>query len=157
MTNALFFNRHAVETVNRSLQDICTSECPFGGITVVLGGDFQQTLPVMVKALWEDTVLATVQWSHIWHDITVLHLTQNMRLSNNPQQKQFAQWLLELGHGNTVDTNTASGPISPPTNIACADQDVLIWFLYGTTPHTLTPPPYYFYDRVLLAPLNNNV
>jgi len=50
MTDALFFNRHAVETVNRSLQDICTSERPFGGITVVLSGDFQQTLPVMVKA-----------------------------------------------------------------------------------------------------------
>jgi len=149
--------RHAVEAVDRSLQDIRSSEQAFGGITVVLGGDFQQTLPVMVKATREETVQATVQRSHIWRDISVLHLTQNMRLNRNDQQTQFAQWLLGLGHGDTVDANTASGSITLPPNIVCTDQADLIRFLYGTTPHESTPLPQYFYDRVLLAPLNDDV
>ena len=80
-----------------------------------------------------------------------------MRLNHNPQCTEFAQWLLKLGHGNTVDTNMGSGSISLPPNVVCSDQDHLIRFLYGTMPHTLTPSPQYFYDRVLLAPLNDNV
>ena len=143
--------------MDRSLRDIRSSELPFGGITVVLGGDFQQTLPVMVKASREDTVFATVQRSHIWHNICVLHLTQNMRLHANRHRTEFAQWLLEVGHGNTVNADTGSGSISLPTNIACSNQDDLIRFLYGTTPPTVTPPPQYFYDRVLLTPLNDDV
>ena len=90
MNDVTLSYRHAVEAVDRSLQDIRSSEQAFGGITVVLGGDFQQTLPVMVKATREETVQATVQRSHIWRDISVLHLTQNMRLNRNDQQTQFA-------------------------------------------------------------------
>lgn len=33
-------HRHCVEAVYRTLRDIRDSEKPFGGITVVLGGDF---------------------------------------------------------------------------------------------------------------------
>jgi ATP-dependent DNA helicase PIF1 len=65
--------------------------------------------------------------------------------------------LLGLGHGDTVDANTASGSITLPPNIVCTDQADLIRFLYGTTPHESTPLPQYFYDRVLLAPLNDDV
>jgi hypothetical protein len=54
-----------VETVDRSLRDFRSVDVPFGGITVVLGSDFQQTLPVIIKATREETVLATVQWSHL--------------------------------------------------------------------------------------------
>ncbi len=54
------FYSHVVKTVDRSLYDIRSSEHPFGGITVVLGGDFQQILPVIVKGTQEDTVLATI-------------------------------------------------------------------------------------------------
>ena len=76
--------RHVVETVDRLLHDIRSSDHPFGGITVVLGGDFQQTLPVMVKGMREDTILATIQRSRMWRNISVLHLTENMRLNHNP-------------------------------------------------------------------------
>ncbi|XP_028091417.1 ATP-dependent DNA helicase PIF4-like [Camellia sinensis] len=33
-------HRHCVEAVDRTFRDTCDSEKPFGGITVVLGGDF---------------------------------------------------------------------------------------------------------------------
>ena len=44
-------HRHCVEAVDRTLQDIYDNERPFGGITVVLGGDFRQILPVIPKGV----------------------------------------------------------------------------------------------------------
>ncbi|SRR6266851_3411834 len=148
---------HVVETVNRSLHVICSSECPFGGITVVLGSNFQQTLPVLVKGTHKDTILATIQWSRIWSNVSILCLTQNMCLNRDPLSKQFAEWLLNVGHGSTVDSNTGSRSIPIPHEMVCTTEDDLIRSLYGSTPHTSTPPPQYFYNRVLLAPLNQDV
>jgi hypothetical protein len=42
-------HRHAVEAVDCTLCDICSNDQPFGGITVVISGDFLQTLPVVPK------------------------------------------------------------------------------------------------------------
>jgi len=145
-----------VETVNRSLCDFHSLDVPFSGITVVLGGDFQQTLPVIIKATHEETILAMVQWSHLWHNICLLHLKENMRLNHDRQQNQFAHWLLQLGHGSTVDMNTGSASIYLPPNIICKTQADLICFLYGTTPYVSMLSPQYFYERVLLAPLNDD-
>jgi ATP-dependent DNA helicase PIF1 len=42
--------RHAIEALDISLHDILDKEdLPFGGKTVVFGGDFRQTLPVVRK------------------------------------------------------------------------------------------------------------
>jgi hypothetical protein len=40
-------NRLAFEALDRTLQDIRHCSKPFGGIAVVLSGDFRQTLPVI--------------------------------------------------------------------------------------------------------------
>jgi len=48
-------NKHCFETLNKSLGEILrfttenSEEKPFGGMTVVLGGDFGQILPVLTK------------------------------------------------------------------------------------------------------------
>ena len=34
-------HRNCVEAVDRTLRDVCDIDKPFGGITVVLGGDFR--------------------------------------------------------------------------------------------------------------------
>jgi len=39
---------HIMEAVNRSFRDVCDTDKPFGGHTIVFGADFQQTLPVIV-------------------------------------------------------------------------------------------------------------
>ena len=54
-------HRYAVEAVDRTLRDIHSDNWPFGGITVILGGDFLQTLPVVPKGSCEDIVDATIQ------------------------------------------------------------------------------------------------
>jgi hypothetical protein len=41
--------RQAVETLDRTLQDIMGSNQPFGGKVMLFGGDFRQVLPVVVR------------------------------------------------------------------------------------------------------------
>ena len=44
-------HRNAPEALDRTLRDIRDDDRPFGGITVVFGGDFQQILPVVPKGV----------------------------------------------------------------------------------------------------------
>lgn len=41
-------HRYTIEAVERTLREILGNERPFGGITVLFGGDFRQTLPVVL-------------------------------------------------------------------------------------------------------------
>jgi PIF1-like helicase len=54
-------HHHIHEAVDRSFKDIrgCEDK-PFGGLTVVFGGDFKQILPVIVKGLWPEIVRACI-------------------------------------------------------------------------------------------------
>lgn len=98
---------HAVEAVDCTLRDICSNPQPFGGITVVLGGNFLQTLPVIPRGSHEDIVDATIQCSALWEHAEVLHLHQNMRLEQGDVDAQeFAQWLLKVRHGQNMNTNS---------------------------------------------------
>ena len=54
-------HRHGPEALDRTLQDILGNSKPFGGITVIFGGDFQQILPVIPKGKKEDVINATLQ------------------------------------------------------------------------------------------------
>jgi hypothetical protein len=54
---------------------------PFGGMTVVLGGDFRQILPVVAKGRREHIVNASIKHSYLQKHFIVYKLKQNMRLS----------------------------------------------------------------------------
>lgn len=71
---------HAFKAMDRSLCDIRDCDCPFGGITVVFGGDYQQILPVVVKGTREEIIEASLQHSYLWQIIEILHLQQNMHI-----------------------------------------------------------------------------
>jgi PIF1-like helicase len=81
-------HRHIMEAVDRTFRDIRNSDKPFGGLTCVLGGDFQQILPVIVRASKGQTVGACLQRSPVWTSTTVLHLHQNMRLNTTIEAEQ---------------------------------------------------------------------
>jgi hypothetical protein len=93
-------HRNCFEAVDRSLRDILhfsdpqSGEKPFGGKTVVLGGDFRQILPVVSKGRREEIVEASINRSSLWKYCTVMTLTKNMRLEQNPGDnaaREFAQ------------------------------------------------------------------
>ncbi|XP_074323707.1 uncharacterized protein LOC141660617 [Apium graveolens] len=90
-------------------------EDPFGGITVVFGGDFRQILPVLPKAGRAEIVNASFNKSRLWKSCRVFLLSQNMRLhSGNSEARNkviadFSKWQLEIGDGKVecIDTHRA--------------------------------------------------
>jgi hypothetical protein len=148
-------HRHAVEAVDRTLRDICSNPWPFGGITVVLGGDFLQTLPVVPRGSREDIVDATIQHSVLWENFEVLRLHQNMRLEQGDVAAQeFARWLLEVGHGQNMNANSQ---IRFPDGMRVDNLDSLIASIYPGIDSIPPPPPDYFLNQMILAPRNADV
>jgi hypothetical protein len=53
------------DAVDQTLRDLLQDDRPFGGITVVFGGDFQQILPVVVRGTREQIVNESLQRSRL--------------------------------------------------------------------------------------------
>ncbi|KAL6494072.1 hypothetical protein OROGR_031981 [Orobanche gracilis] len=108
---APMLNRHCFEALDRSLRDLLSfndetnANKPFGGIVVVLGGDFRQILPVIRKGSRQDIISFAINSSDIWKSCTVLKLSKNMRLTTAScgadldETVQFADWILKIGEG----------------------------------------------------------
>jgi hypothetical protein len=109
-------NRCCFEALDRSLLDVLTNgndlpnDKPFGGKSILLGGDFRQILPIIPGGIKEDIVHASLCSSVLWSKFKVLTLTENMRLSSNglsnDQKKElaiFANWILAIGDGTQWD------------------------------------------------------
>ena len=90
---------HQVDCVDHSLHDIMKIEKPFGGITVVFGGNPHQILPVVHHGNQCKIVQACIHSSSLWEEIQQLNLTINMRLK--PDEVDFEKYLLQLGNGTT--------------------------------------------------------
>ncbi|XP_073154173.1 uncharacterized protein [Henckelia pumila] len=92
---ASMMHKFCFEALGKSMKDIMrfvnlsSLQLPFGGKTVVLGGDFRQILPVIPRCSRQDIVLATINSSYIWRHCTVLRLTKNMRLQNLGSDEEF--------------------------------------------------------------------
>lgn len=147
-------HRHAIEAVDRTLRDIRNSDKPFGDLTILFGGDFQQILPVVPRGTREEVVNATLQRSYLWPQIEVLHLCQNMRLGRQDDDRHFSEWLINLGHGRLMaEDNTIE---IAPDMISNSPND-LIDFIYPRVNSHPPPPPEYFQHRMILAPRNDDV
>ena len=57
-------NRFVIETIDRTLRDICGQQnMPFRGKLMVFGGDFIQILPIVTKGSRADIVTASLSQS----------------------------------------------------------------------------------------------
>ena len=157
MTEAVIFDeclmthRHCFEALDRTFQDLRDSHKRFGGVTMIFAGDFQQILPVIQKGSRADIVGACLRSSYLWNDITVLKLRTNMRLQNSPEDAEFSQWLLDIGHGRNLDENSK---INIPPSMVTFDEDELINRIYAGIENiqSIPPPLDYFLDHAILAP-----
>ena len=152
----LMTHRHRFEALDRTFQDLRDCQRPFGGMSMVFGGDFQQILPVIPKGSRADIVEDSLRKSHLWNNMTVLKLRQNMRLQKSPQHALFAQWLLDVGHGRNLDTNHT---ISLPPTMVTHDEDILINTIFPDIQniHLHPSPALYFLEHAILAPHNEDV
>ncbi|KAJ4786766.1 ATP-dependent DNA helicase pif1, partial [Rhynchospora pubera] len=167
-------NKHCFEALDRTMRDLFASRdtalghVPFGGMTVVLGGDFRQTLPVVTHGSRYKTIAASIVHSYLWDRFTVLHLTQNMRLiqsRDNPAEAeriaQFATWLLVVGNGQVpalaLDGAAQAEWIQIPDKFLIRhdgdEQQVIIATIYGRLPASQLYDDY-LRERAILTPKN---
>lgn len=148
-------HRHAIEALNRTLQDILNNDKPFGGITVLFGGDFRQTTPVVPRGSREKIVNASLKRSSLWNNIHLYHLKQNMRLDRTPESDAFADWLLDVGAGNGLDANN-SMQLQPNMRMPENSVESLISGIYPGIANGNKEDDY-FLQRTILSPKNDAV
>ena len=149
-------HKYAVDAVNRTIQDLLRNNSPFGGITVLFGGDFRQTLPVIPHGLRQQIVAASLRRSNIWQQVEMHYLHENMRLEQTPDMQEFAHWLLQVGAGTHPENNAES--IVIPQNMIIPDNsiDSLIEMIYPGI-NQGNKDDQYFLDRSILACTNDIV
>ncbi|WVZ95295.1 hypothetical protein U9M48_041079 [Paspalum notatum var. saurae] len=165
-------HKHCFEALDRTLRDIMASKDSalslkqFGGITVVLGGDFRQTLPILPNARKQEILSASITRSHLWQTCNIMYLTENMRLRSpllSDAQRQslheFAGWLLQVGEGmvpsSPIDQTDASW-IKIPEYLLLPPESrnlaALISFVYDASNDSGSAA--YLCERAILAPTN---
>jgi len=129
-------------------------EYPFGGITVVFGGDFHHNLPVVPKGTHQQEVVVSLCRGNLWEHVKFLHLRQNMCLGPSETDNQHAQWLLEIGTGSTMDNNEM---IQVSQSIVCTNLNALINRIYVGIGNPRAQDNQYFLDCIILCPRNDQV
>jgi hypothetical protein len=171
---ALMTDRRAFEALDRTLRDIQAEHnsgaysIPFGGKVVVLGGDVRQILPVIEGGNRPQIVSSAIFNSHLWSDVKVLHLTQNMRLktcTNNSTESRcladFSKWILDIGEGKIPcvarDGETEASWIKIAEDLLIPSSDDTMASIVGAT-YLDFPNNYrnetYLKDRAILTPTN---
>jgi len=136
---------YALNAVDRLLRDLRSNEKPFGGVCVILGGDPKQLLPVENDRTRQ--VEAFFTNCETWSELRVFNLKTNMR--TDPQEKEFADWLVKLGNG---ELNLQSKDL-PQSSVEIPDLAIVndvVNEIFGDAHLTKAE----FSDRTILCPKN---
>jgi ATP-dependent DNA helicase PIF1 len=168
-------NRFHLEALHKTLCDFMDTKKHFGGKTILLAGDFRQTLPIIRFASRAQIIEAALTRSYLWSKFVKLSLSENMRIENARRTllnsdatnedvtmvthlERFAEWLLQIGNGTDPTTDELSN-IRLPSELCLpegCDQNALIEWVYpdlavnGTNLEWLS-------GRAILAPYNSDV
>lgn len=109
--------RVAIESVDRTIQDLMSTKELFGGKVVIFGGDFRQVLPVVPRGTRSQTVNASLVKSYLWEKMEKITLKINMRAKND---EEFSKFLLRVGNG--TEKTTKDELIRLPEKIVIEDS-----------------------------------
>ncbi|KAI5411382.1 hypothetical protein KIW84_056460 [Lathyrus oleraceus] len=150
-------NKNCLEALDRSLQDICSNNAPFGGKVLIRGGGgFRQVLPVVRKGTKAQMISACIVQSHLWNHTKILRLRQNMRSLHD---QEFAEFLIRIGDG--VEPTKPDDMVRLPLHIAIPWEgehsiQVLIQHIFPNLElHGWDAP--YMVQRAILTPTNDDV
>ena len=96
-----------------------------GGVSVVLSGNFRQTLPVIPEGTKADEIKVCLKFSSLWRNVKTMNLSTNMRahLIGNLLSRKFAQKLLQHGEGRIYLDNLGHfNPASIGTVVESIDE-----------------------------------
>ena len=119
---------------------------PFGGISLILSGDFKQTLPIVIKSHQLAQFQVSIKKSTLWNYFNGIEnqfsFTINMRLEQvrdvqeHYKLEQFQTFLMSLGKGN-LPVNE-DGNVNLPEELVASGfqveedmQDAAIEYVYG--------------------------
>nr|GFB39201.1 DNA helicase [Tanacetum cinerariifolium] len=162
-------DRRCFEALDRSLRDVVdTPSSLFDENSVLLGGDFRQTLLVKKGTSKIEVISSCISESTLWPSFKVFMLKHNMRLARpdisleeHSLVKSFASWLLTVGDGKIGEPldedpeNTSWVHIPPAYCLLPAEQGLLkmIDFIYDqSTLHT--PSAISLQQKAIVCPKN---
>ena len=99
-------HKYIIEAIDRSLRDIVQVTQPFGGIPIVLSGDFKQCLPIVPGKGKEFIAASILKRSYIWPLAIKCSLSTSMRLRVGCEY--WHNYLESLGSG---DLNNSSDDV----------------------------------------------
>jgi len=162
-------NRYHLEALDKTLRDFMGNDLPFGGKTIVLAGDFRQTLPIVKFASRAQILQVALTNSPLWAEFESFQFEENMRIEGAREQlqqlqhtggvdgdaaqtlerlKDFAKWLLRLGDG-TEPTDELSRVALPPE--CCVPEgrniDALVAWVYPNLASNCTRPRLELYQH----------
>jgi hypothetical protein len=116
--------RYALEVADKVLRELMNSNLPFGGKTMLLGGDFCQLLPVLKYATVLENINLSICASTLWRHFEQFELTVNMRA--RPNEQEFVEYLKKVGNGSM---NDGDEKIELPEN--CIEWEPLSRIIYS--------------------------
>lgn len=155
--------RYSVEAVDRTLRAIMDAEdIPFGGKCVLFSGDFRQILPVVPKGSRGMIVHMCLKSSPLFSDLTVLRLSENMRLKKLKEDPdadeaalQYPEYLLRVGEGRLEQGEEGNVDLPKSVNII-ESRDELIKEVFGGLEKGYANGTW-LTSRVILATTNANL
>ncbi|GJV06197.1 ATP-dependent DNA helicase PIF1-like protein [Tanacetum coccineum] len=168
--------RYVFEALDKTLRDILGYTSPekrsriFGGMTMLLGGDFRQILPVIPKDKRLEVVKACINRSELWKYCKIFTLTCSMRGNEyskngetNIRKQTFNRWILAIGDGK-LPAKTKEGE-DEPTWIEIPEEFLIkLWnspieqIVSDTYPNFTTRQTIdeYLKERSILTPRNDD-
>ncbi|XP_071693070.1 uncharacterized protein [Rutidosis leptorrhynchoides] len=168
---------YAFEALDKTLRDILGAKGEenrrklFGGMPILLGGDFRQILPVIPKGKRQEIVQACINRSDLWKFCQIHTLSRIMRVNEytndgtiDTRKQLFNRWVLDIGDGN-LPVHAKKGE-DEPTWIEIPEE-----FLLTPTPSPIESivdaifPEFglkqtdedYLRERAILTPRNDDV
>ena len=147
-------HKAALEALDKTLRDLRGNNILMGGVTLLIAGDFRQTLPVIPRGTKADQLKACIKASYLWQHVKQLKLIINMRVHLHRDQSaaRFSQKLLQISDGIIPLDPADSLHILPCENMVSSLEE----FKAGSLP-TLSTTLETTSGWETLAPKNNAV
>jgi len=140
----------ALKACDRLLKELMQNQEPYGGKTLMLGGDFRQQLSVVPHGSQSAIVEASIKFNEYWQKFNVIKLKNNVRTVDT----DFSNWLIQLGDGKLSNTHGLPDDIIEiPTSLICTHSIIKEIFGERLSPHDVAR----FSKTAILCPKNYDV
>ena len=144
------------ETTDRILQDMRGNNSLFGGMTLLMAGDWRQILPVVRHGSRPQIVNATLKSSYLWNHVRLFSLTRNMRVVLSGESTAYLDYLLSVGNGQkNVRKEIGNFTMALPEEITVSNEQDLPNFVFNNS--RFGTDPEWLASRCIICPTNAEV